>query len=65
MNEFKVGDLVKVKGENIVFKLAGFAHGMRLTPDGWLIGAEYCGYSPEKCELYKGAISVFKGDDDE
>ena len=60
MNKFKVGDLVKVKGENIVFEVYSMTQGGKHVPDGWLIGID-CGYhNPDMCELYKGAISVFE-----
>ena len=68
MNEFKVGDLVKVKGENIVFPIQRFSDGLEFPdseewvtriPEDWLISTNGSAFNPDKCELYKGAVSVF------
>jgi hypothetical protein len=58
MNEFKVGDLVKVKGENVVIEIYSIGDSCIFDKDGW-------SYDAETISPYKGAISVFKGDNDE
>lgn len=65
MNEFKVGDLVKVKGDNIVFLTASLSKGLKITPDGWPIDIFGTARNPDMCELYEGATSVFEGIEDE
>jgi len=62
MNDFKIGDMVKVKGENIVFPILEFTRGSHAVPDGWLQTNNFECYNPDKCELYNGAVSVFERD---
>lgn len=73
MNEFKIGDMVKVKGENNVFVVSSIASGLQYAamqgystiPVGWLLNSRGGSIDPDKCELYKGATSVFDRSDDE
>jgi len=63
-HDFKIGDLVKVKGENRVFKVEGITKGLRLSPDGFIVGSDNLIHNPKFCEPYIGATSVFdKGEE--
>ena len=75
MSKFNIGDMLKVKGENIVFKIDHFSSGLEFPdsdgwvttiPRGWPVSPEGCAYNLDMCEKYTGAISVFeRGEDNE
>lgn len=56
----KEGDYAKVKGENRVFKIAGFTKGRKIIPDGWLIDEDGFCMNPKFCHKYEGALSAIK-----
>lgn len=62
---FKVGDLVKIKSENRVFKVYGFTDdGSRVIPPGWLIDEEGFSINPKFCKKYTGATSCLNLNND-
>lgn len=58
MSKFFIGDLVKVDGQNRVFKVCGVTDGRsESVPDGWLIDENGFAVNPNFCSKYKGATS--------
>ena len=73
MTDFNIGDMLKVKGENFVFKIDHFASGLEFPdsegwvttiPKGWPVSPDGWSHNPDMCEMYTGAISVFERDED-
>ena len=58
MNDFKIGDMVKVKGENVVIEIYSIGDSCIFDKDGW-------SYETETISPYKGAISVLERAQDE
>lgn len=54
----KLGDWLKVEGENHVFRVCGFSFGSKTIPDGWPMTEQGSFMNPRYCEKYEGATSV-------
>lgn len=57
-NNFMLGDLLKVDGQNRLIQVKGFTKNIFTIPDGWIIADQGEYINPNFCSLYNGAKSV-------